>query len=77
MSWAERRRQRHKEAKALVLEAVRQGHTWGYDICKATGLRPGRMYPAVHELYDEGVLRDEWEDTGGKYPRRRYYFVND
>ena len=61
----------------LVLQAIEQGHRYGFDIMDASGLPDGTVYPALRRLEAGGYLRSEWEEealaTEEKRPKRRYY----
>ena len=52
---------------------------WGYDTSKASGVRPGAMYPILSRMLDSGWLRDGWEESaaGKKRPPRRYYEITE
>ena len=64
-------------ATALVLEAIDQGHVYGFDIIDATRLRSGTVYPLLRRLEEFGLLRSEWENVGEARkehrPSRKYY----
>ena len=55
-------------------------HRWyGLELCRATGLASGTVYPIIARLEREGWIASKWEDptlqeTQGR-PRRRYYWV--
>ena len=62
-----------------VLEAVLQdpaGHHYGFELCRATGLKSGTLYPILARLEQAGWLESRWEeldrDTVGRPPRRLY-----
>ena len=61
----------------LVLQAIEQGHRYGFDIMDASGLPDGTVYPALRRLEAAGYLHSEWEAemlaTEEKRPQRRYY----
>lgn len=63
--------ERKRKDQLLVLAAISDGHKYGYDISKATGLQPSRMYPALWDLENNNILIGEFED--GPEPRRRFY----
>ena len=61
----------------FVLQAVAQGHRFGFDIMDATHLPSGTVYPALRRLESMGLVGSSWEDDGrarkdGR-PRRRNY----
>ena len=68
-------RHRRDNADRRVLEAIRQGAGCGFGICEATGLGPGRVYPALERLESAGRIRGRWEEDPGDRPRRRLYSV--
>jgi len=61
----------------FVLQAVSQGHRFGFDIMEVTGLPSGTIYPSLRrlealKLVTSGWEKDELARTEGR-PRRRYY----
>ena len=49
---------------------------YGFELCKATGLPSGTVYPLLLRLEQAGWLDSAWEDvdpTIAKRPRRRFY----
>lgn len=64
-------------ATALVLEALDQGHAYGFDIIDATGLRSGTVYPLLRRLQEAGLVCSKWEKVGearrNNRPPRKYY----
>jgi DNA-binding PadR family transcriptional regulator len=63
----------------FVLQALTQGHRFGFDIMDATGLPSGTVYPALRRLEAMGFVHSAWEDDGrarkANRPRRRNYQV--
>ncbi|MBN1345331.1 MAG: PadR family transcriptional regulator [Phycisphaerae bacterium] len=68
----------------ILLETVCRGPMYGYQICKAVDaktdgyfeLREGSLYPALHKLERDGLLKSFWEETeAGR--RRKYYQITD
>jgi PadR family transcriptional regulator, regulatory protein PadR len=64
-------------AALFVLQALAQGHRFGFDIMDATGLPSGTIYPALRRLESLGYVTSSWEDDesakkAGR-PRRRNY----
>ncbi len=61
----------------FVLQALAQGHKFGFDIMDATRLPSGTVYPALRRLESMGFVDSDWEEnaTSRKHgrPRRRYY----
>lgn len=66
----------------LVLRSLlsQPGRRWyGLELCRATGLPSGTLYPIVARLEQEGWLASQWEDPQlhedqGR-ARRRYYWM--
>ncbi len=59
-----------------VLEALLAGPEprWGLEVVKATGRRPGSVYPILGRLEALGWVTSDWEDDSDRPgPRRRYY----
>ena len=61
----------------FILQALAQGHGFGFDIMEATGLPSGTIYPALRRLEALALVTSNWEkDTHARKqgrPRRRYY----
>jgi DNA-binding PadR family transcriptional regulator len=61
----------------FVLQALAQGHRFGFDIMDATGLPSGTVYPALRRLEAGGLVMSAWEERRSarqaNRPRRRYY----
>ncbi len=64
-------------ATLAVLQALADGHRYGFDISDHTGLASGTVYPALATLTRKGFATSAWEDTATASaearPRRRYY----
>ena len=65
---------------AIVLQAIAQGHRYGFDIMDVTGLPSGTVYPALRRLERDGLLESKWEEeeearNDGR-PVRRYYAIS-
>lgn len=62
-----------------VLQAVANGHGYGFGIIDATGLPSGTVYPALSRLERDAYVRSAWEDDRHAHrdgrPARRYYRV--
>ena len=61
----------------FVLQAIAQGHRFGFDIMEVTGLPSGTIYPALRRLEALELVTSGWENDAkarrdGR-PRRRYY----
>jgi DNA-binding PadR family transcriptional regulator len=61
----------------FVLQALSQGHKFGFDIMDATQLPSGTVYPALRRLEAGGLVESAWEENASSRkagrPRRRYY----
>jgi DNA-binding PadR family transcriptional regulator len=61
----------------FVLQALSQGHKFGFDIMDATQLPSGTVYPALRRLESNGLVESAWEENASSRkagrPRRRYY----
>lgn len=61
----------------FVLQALAQGHKFGFDIMDVTSLPSGTVYPALRRLESLGLVRSDWEPVkearDHARPRRRYY----
>ena len=70
--------------ETILLETIARGPMYGYQACKAINaktdgyfdLREGSLYPALHRLERDGLLKAHWEktDTGR---RRKYYQITE
>ncbi len=62
---------------ALVLQAMTQGHGYGFEIMGVTTLPSGSVYPLLRRLEARGLVRSRWEDEENAHaegrPARRYY----
>jgi DNA-binding PadR family transcriptional regulator len=66
-AWREKRRDIADARVLAVCFTQPHEHLYGYDLRKQTGLRSGRLYPALQRLLDVGWLTDGWQSE------RRYY----
>jgi PadR family transcriptional regulator, regulatory protein PadR len=61
----------------FILQALAQGHRFGFDIMEVTGLPSGTIYPALRRLEALELVTSDWEkDLPARKegrPRRRYY----
>ena len=73
---------RRGSTTVLVLSLLSESPMYGYQICKAVNaktdgyfeLREGSLYPALHKLERDGLLKSFWEQTeAGR--RRKYYQI--
>ncbi|HOA74429.1 MAG TPA: PadR family transcriptional regulator [Phycisphaerae bacterium] len=68
----------------ILLEVISRRPMYGYEICKAVNtktqgyfdLREGSLYPALHRLERDGLLKSYWEQTDANR-RRKYYQITD
>jgi len=63
-------------ASSVVLEAIAQGRSYGFQIIDGTGLPSGTVYPALRRLEAFGLVKAFWnhrnaEKSGG--PPRKHY----
>src|SRR5438552_1792672 len=68
----------------VVLAEIQRTPTYGYDLIKrinaaAGGLflwQEGTLYPLLHRLEVEGLLRAQWQESApGEGRKRKYYFI--
>lgn len=65
---------------AETLLASRSRRFWGYDLCKASGIESGSVYPMLAKFLNAGWIVDGWEkaeDNVPGRPPRRYYILTD
>ncbi len=63
----------------LILEVIAQGASYGYEIAQTVfersggsfELKEGSLYPALHRLERQKLLKSFWRETGAR--RRKYY----
>src|SRR5262245_29676746 len=63
----------------LILEVAGQEPTYGYELAQTVGqrsngyfeLKEGSLYPALHRLERQKLLRATWREADGR--RRKYY----
>ncbi len=63
----------------LILEIATQGPTYGYEVAQTVAersggyfeLKEGSLYPALHRLERQKLLRSFWREADGR--RRKYY----
>lgn len=64
------------QTRRLLAELAQQPQAWryGYELCKATGLKSGTLYPTLARLSDQGLLESEWRPSlePGRPPRHAY-----
>ena len=67
----------------LILEVIARGPSYGYEITQTVSersngyfeLREGSLYPALHRLERQKLLRAFWREADGR--RRKYYELTD
>jgi PadR family transcriptional regulator PadR len=67
----------------LILEVAAQGPTYGYEITQTVAersqgyfeLKEGSLYPALHRLERQKLMRASWREADGR--RRKYYELTD
>jgi DNA-binding PadR family transcriptional regulator len=62
---------------AMMLQAIAAGHIYGYTVMEVTGLPSGTVYPALHRLELDKLIRSKWErkslaDAEQRRPRKYY-----
>ena len=66
-------------AALFVLQALAQGHTFGFGVMDATELPSGTVYPALRRLEALGYVGSDWETDErarkANRPRRRHYVL--
>lgn len=71
-----RKPNRSPQTRAVLAELSLRPQAWrhGYDLCEATGLRSGTVYPLLVRLHDQGLLEAEWQppENPGRPPRHVY-----
>ena len=64
------------QTRRLLAELALQPQAWryGYELCKATGLKSGTLYPTLARLSEQGLLESEWRQPlePGRPPRHAY-----
>ena len=62
---------------AILLQTIRNGGHYGFEIMDVTGLPSGTVYPALRRLESARLIESRWEDerkaAAGQRPQRRYY----
>jgi PadR family transcriptional regulator PadR len=62
---------------AVILQAVANGYSYGFDIIDVSGLPGGTVYPALRRLEEAGHLTSSWEKQSvaraEPRPPRKYY----
>jgi DNA-binding PadR family transcriptional regulator len=65
-----------RQTRALLAEFAAHPSAWryGYELCKATGISTGTLYPSLSRLADQGLLETSWKPPAepGRPPRHAY-----
>jgi len=75
---------RKGSSKVLILNMLSEGPMYGYQIAKELkrrsdgyfSFKEGTLYPALHRLEKDGLLRSEWQIVE-KGPSRKYYHLTE
>jgi PadR family transcriptional regulator PadR len=75
---------RKGSTKVLALTLLAERPMYGYQLVKELerrsggyfNLKEGTLYPALHRLEKDGLVRSEWEVTE-QGPARKYYHLTD
>jgi PadR family transcriptional regulator PadR len=61
----------------LLLQALVNGHGYGFEVMKIAALPSGTVYPLLRRLEASGLVSSRWEETDSAHqdgrPARRYY----
>jgi PadR family transcriptional regulator PadR len=72
----QRNRPPSQQTSTLLIALAREPAAWrhGYELCLATGLKAGTLYPMLVRLADRGWLDAQWETEipTGRPPRHLY-----
>lgn len=71
-----RKRNSSPQLRAVLAKLLEANGSWsyGYDLCKSTGIKSGTLYPLLIRLHDQGMLESEWQAAAvrGRPPRHGY-----
>ncbi len=75
---------RRGSVRALILSLLHEQPMYGYQLSKELqrrsqgyfGFREGTLYPALHRMEREGLVRGEWQVVE-EGPSRKYYSLTD
>ena len=74
-------RTRSTLAVAEVMLSNLGGRFYGYELYRATGVRPGTLYPMLSRMMRDGLLWSYWEDIddlpASRPLPRKYYLLTD
>ena len=66
-------------AATAVLQAIAEGHQYGFDVIAVTGLASGTVYPSLRRLEEASYVESRWEDHRVAQrevrPVRKYYEI--
>ena len=73
------------DLETLILAVLQEDGLHGYEIVKrivrlsesALSVGEGQLYPALHRLEADGLVRSEWVPQDGKPPRRTYCLTSE
>lgn len=64
---------------ALILQAIKNGYRYGFEVMQITGLASGTIYPALRRLEEAALIKSKWEKQSiaqaEQRPARKYYEV--
>jgi len=76
VSFVQRNRPPSPQTTTVLIALADDPKTWrhGYELCQATGLKAGSLYPILIRLADRGWLDAQWEADvpSGRPPRHLY-----
>lgn len=66
----------------LILAVLAQEASYGYEIIRRINVqadgqvlwKEGTVYPLLHKLEKDGLVRTQWQQTGNER-RRKYYYI--
>jgi len=75
---------RKGSSRVLILNVLAERPMYGYQIAKELkrrsdgyfSFKEGTLYPALHRMENEGLLRSEWQVVE-KGPSRKYYHITE
>ena len=78
------RQMRKGSTPVLILSLLTEQPMYGYQIARELEgrsegyfeMKEGLLYPALHQMERDGLLKSEWRTVAGAR-RRKYYFITD
>jgi PadR family transcriptional regulator PadR len=68
-------------ASAVILSAIAEGCTYGFQLIDDTGLPSGTVYPSLRRMEAAGLIQAVWDHDGAKKsggpPRKHYSLTGD